>query len=61
MRVVRYQEAYRTWVEWDLCDDCADSTDEAEQARRKAGIGILGSVQYGEHEGTCDCCQLSQE
>lgn len=53
--VATYREAYRECA-WALCDRHAADTPDAAQARELCGIGPLGPVQHGQHQGVCDVC-----
>lgn len=46
MRVVTYQLAYLTHKQVSLCPRCCERGDH--------GLGALGPVQHGLHEGECD-------
>lgn len=47
-RVVTYQLAYLTRVQVDLCAACVERDDH--------GMGVIGSVQHGLHDGDCEGC-----
>lgn len=55
LTIITYREAYRD-VRWDLCDRHAASQPDADAQRDRAGIGVLGPVEHGQHAGTCAAC-----
>lgn len=54
MTTTTYREAYRD-IRWSLCS--RHSSDEGAAEREAAGVGSLGPVEHGAHNGECDVCE----